>query len=109
MIRGRLLGGFKAQQSGKKDKDWVRNDRLVAVTCDAHTHQDAKTLEDLRPHMPEEIMGFFVEYNKLRGREFETLDVCGPRKAMKIVEHGITMFKNQRRKADKSANGRKAG
>ena len=68
VIRGRLLGAFKARQRGKKDKDWIRNDRLVAVACHAQTHQDAKTLEDLRPHMPQEISAFFVEYNKLRGR-----------------------------------------
>lgn len=107
VIRGRLLGAFKARQCGKKDKDWVRNDRLVAVACHAQTHQDAKTLEDLRPHMPQEISAFFVEYNKLRGREFQTLDICGPRKAMKIVEHGRTMFNSQRRKTTKSANGHK--
>lgn len=107
VIRGRLLGAFKARQRGKKDKDWIRNDRLVAVACHAHTHQDAETLEDLRPHMPEEISAFFVEYNKLRGREFETLDLCGPRKAMKIVERGIATFASQRRKTDKGANGRK--
>jgi inorganic pyrophosphatase len=108
VIRGRLLGGFKARQRGKKDKDWVRNDRLVAVACHAQTHQDAKTLADLRPHMPQEISEFFVDYNKLRRREFETLGLCDPRKAMKIVERGMTMFKGQRRKAGKSANGRKA-
>ena len=57
--------------------------------------------------MPQEISAFFVEYNKLRGREFQTLDICGPRKAMKIVEHGRTMFNSQRRKTTKSANGHK--
>ena len=102
VIRGRLLGGFKARQQGKKDKDWVRNDRLVAVACHAQTHQDAKTLEDLRPHMPQEISAFFADYNKLRGREFETLGICGPRKAMKIVKHGMTMFGSRRRKANKT-------
>ena len=107
VIRGRLLGGFKARQRGKKDKHWVRNDRLVAVARHAQTHQDAKTLEDLRPHMPQEISAFFVEYNMLRGREFETLGLCGPRKAMKIVERGRTMFNSRRRKTNKSANGRK--
>lgn len=107
VIRGRLLGAFKARQRGKKDKDWIRNDRLVAVACHAQTHQDAKTLEDLRPHMPQEISAFFVEYNKLRGRQFETLDICGPHKAMKIVERGMTTFEGSRRKAGKGADGRK--
>jgi inorganic pyrophosphatase len=107
VIRGRLLGVFEARQREKK-KDWVKNDRLVAVACHAQTHQDAKTINDLRPHMPEEICEFFAGYNKLRGREFETLDISGPRKAMKIVERGMTLFKSKRRKTDKSRNGRKA-
>jgi inorganic pyrophosphatase len=106
VIRGRLIGGFEARQRDKKEKDWIRNDRLVAIASHAQTHQDAKTLKDLRPHLPEEISAFFVEYNKLRGREFETLDRCGPRKAMKIIERGMTTFKSRR--SHKSANGRKA-
>lgn len=108
VIRGRLIGAFEARQREKKQKDWVKNDRLVAVACHAQTHQDAKTLNDLRPRVPQEISEFFVEYNKLRGREFETLDICGPRKAMKIAERGITMFKKQRRKTEKSTNAGKA-
>ena len=107
VIRGRLLGVFEARQREKK-KDWVKNDRLVAVACHAQTHQDAKTINDLRPHMPEEICEFFAGYNKLRGREFETLDISGPRKAMKIVERGMTLFKSKRRKTNKSRHARMA-
>lgn len=70
VIRGRLLGAFKARQSGKNDKDWVRNDRLVAVACHAQTHQDAKTLEDLRPHMPQEISAFLSSTTSCAGANF---------------------------------------
>ena len=98
VIRGRLIGVIKARQREKKDKDWTRNDRLIAVACHAQTHQDEKSLKDLRPHLTEEISAFFVEYNKLRCREFEQLDLCGPKKAMKIVEDGMKLFKNRHRK-----------
>lgn len=98
VIRGRLIGVLKARQREKKDKDWTRNDRLIAVGCHAQTHQDEKSLKDLRPHLTEEISAFFVEYNKLRCREFEQLDLCGPKKAMKIVEDGMKLFKNRHRK-----------
>src|SRR6201997_3325342 len=84
VIRGRLIGVIKARQREKGDKDWTRNDRLIAVACHAQTHQDEKSLKDLRPHLTDEINAFFVEYNKLRSREFEHLDLCGPKKAMKI-------------------------
>ena len=58
--------------------------------------------------MPKEISEFFAEYNRLRGREFETLDISGPCKAMKIVERGMALFNSKRRKTDKSGNARKA-
>jgi inorganic pyrophosphatase len=101
VIRGRLLGAIKARQRDKGQKEWVRNDRLIAVACHAQTHQDAKSIKDLRAHLPEEISAFFVDYNRTRGREFEQLDLCGPRKAMKIVEDGVTAFKKSHRKTDK--------
>ena len=98
VIRGRLLGVIKARQREKKDKDWTRNDRLIAVACHAQTHQDEKSIKDLRPHLTDEICEFFVDYNKLRDREFEQLDLCGPKKAMKIVEDGLTAFRRRHRK-----------
>lgn len=103
VIRGRLLGAIRARQRDKEQKEWVRNDRLIAVACHAQTHQDAKSVKDLRTHLPEEISAFFADYNQIRGREFEQLDLCGPRKAMKIVDDGITAFKRLHRKTDKNA------
>ena len=101
VIRGRLLGVVKARQRDKEQKAWVRNDRLIAVACHAETHQDAKSLKDLRPHMCEEIAAFFVDYNKIRGGKFEQLNLGGPRKAMKIVEGGAAAFKSRRTKTAK--------
>src|SRR6185369_2023637 len=49
LIRGRLIGVIKAQQREKNEKKWVTNDRLIAVACHAQTHQDEKSLKDLRP------------------------------------------------------------
>jgi inorganic pyrophosphatase len=97
VIRARLLGVIKARQRDKKDKKWVRNDRLIAVACHAQTHQEEKSLKDLRPHLTDEISAFFVDYNKIRDREFEQLDVCGPKKAMKVVDEGMKLFKSRQR------------
>jgi inorganic pyrophosphatase len=109
VIRGRLLGAIKARQRDKKQNEWVRNDRLIAVACHAQTHQDAKSVKDLRTHLPEEISAFFVDYNQTRGREFEQLDLCGPRKAMKIIDEGMATFKKQSGKTGKNAEEPTAG
>jgi inorganic pyrophosphatase len=102
VIRSRLLGVIKARQRDKEQNEWVRNDRLIAVACHAQTHQDAKSVKDLRPHLSDEIVAFFVDYNKIRGREFEQLDLGGPRKAMKIVEDGAATFKSGRNRTVKN-------
>jgi DUF438 domain-containing protein len=48
--------------------------------------------------LTDEISAFFVDYNRIRDREFEQLDLCGPKKAMKIVEDGMATFKSRHRK-----------
>jgi len=108
VIRGRLLGAIKARQRDKDQNGWVRNDRLIAVACHAQTHQDAKSIKDLRTHLPQEISAFFIDYNQTRGREFKQLELCGPRKAMKIIEDGIAAFKKEPRKKN-NADGASAG
>jgi inorganic pyrophosphatase len=109
VIRGRLLGAIKARQRDDQHNEWVRNDRLIAVACHGKTHQDAKSIKDLRRNLPEEIAAFFVDYNDIRGNKFEQLDLFGPRKAMKIVKAGTAAFKSRKKgETGKNANGREA-
>jgi inorganic pyrophosphatase len=70
-IRARPVGAIEAKQKTKGD--WQRNDRLIAVAAHAQTHQNVQSLEDLRPHLIDEIQEFFIAYNRLRGRKFKPL------------------------------------
>jgi len=79
VIRARLIGALQAKQKKNGKHKWTRNDRLIAVARHAQTHQDIHSLRDLRPHLLDEITGFFVEYNQLRQRNFKPLDYCGPK------------------------------
>jgi inorganic pyrophosphatase len=94
VVRTRLIGGIEAEQKEKGD-DWTKNDRLIAVATHAQTYQNAKSLDDLRPHLVEEIVGFFVEYNKLRDRKFKARAVVGPRKAHELVKAGMKQFRRK--------------
>ena len=96
IVRARLLGAIEAAQKEKGGK-WVRNDRFIAAAIHAQTHESLKSLSDLRPHLLEEITGFFVEYNKLRNRKFKVLGEAGARKAQKLVESGRKAFARQHR------------
>jgi inorganic pyrophosphatase len=94
VIQARPIGAIEAKQKGKGE-DWIRNDRLIAVAIHSQTHDNAKSLNDLRPHLVEEIKEFFVNYNQLRGRKFKPLDEAGPRAAEKLIEAGMKTFKEQ--------------
>jgi inorganic pyrophosphatase len=56
---GRLIGVMEIRQRKPKER-WERNDRFFAVATHAHSHQSLKKLDDLRPHMLEEIESFFL-------------------------------------------------
>jgi inorganic pyrophosphatase len=85
VVDGRVIGALEAKQRASGGK-WIRNDRLFAVAKHAHTHQHIKSIDDLRPHMVEEIQEFFIDYNRMREREFKPLETCGPKKARKLIE-----------------------
>ena len=94
VIQARLIGAIEAKQKAKGE-DWIRNDRLIAIAVHSQTHDNAKSIGDLRPHLIEEIRQFFVNYNELRGRKFKPIAEAGPRTAEKLIEAGIKTFKKQ--------------
>jgi inorganic pyrophosphatase len=90
----RLIGVIEAKQR-KKGEDWIRNDRLLAVATHAHTHEHIQTLDDLRPHLVDQIEAFFCHYNETSGKEFKPLNRGGPKKARKLVDHGAAAFQEK--------------
>ena len=76
LIEARLLGVIEAEQT-EEDKT-VRNDKLVAVAAEAHTHRDVESLDDLPERLLEQIEHFFVSYNEFKGRRFRPLGRFGP-------------------------------
>ena len=97
VIKVRSIGAIEAKQKAKGG-DWIRNDRLIGVAVHSQTHDDAKSIGDLRPHLVDEIRQFFVNYNQLRGRTFKPLAEAGPHAAGKLIETGMKTFKKQNRK-----------
>lgn len=98
VVRARLIGAIEAEQK-EKEEGWMRNDRLIAVAAHAQTHDGAKRLSDLRPHLVSEIKEFFITYNKLRDRKFKPSNEAGPNEARKLIEAGMKRFKKKQRKS----------
>lgn len=92
LLKARVIGAIQAKQKDK-GKSWERNDRLIAVAEHAHSHEGAKQLQDLPPHLLHEVKAFFVEYNKLDGKKFKPLRDCNASHATKLVRRGIRKFK----------------
>jgi inorganic pyrophosphatase len=97
-VRARLIGAIEAEQK-EKEEGWMRNDRLIAVAAHAQTHDGAKRLSDLRPHLVSEIKEFFITYNKLRDRKFKPSNEASPHEARKLIEAGMKRFKKKQRKS----------
>lgn len=91
VLKVRLLGAIKGEQK-EKGKKKVRNDRLIAVAEDARGFADVGELSDLPKGMVDEIAEFFVQYNRLRDKEFCPIGECEAADAAKLVK------KAQRRK-----------
>ena len=91
VVTARLLGVLEIRQRSK-EKQWERNDRFFAVATHAHDHGHLKTLDDLRPHMLEEIESFFGHYAGLNGKQLEVLARKGPRRALKLLKAGAKKF-----------------
>ena len=96
VVTARLIGVLEIRQRSEKEKHWERNDRFFAVATHAHDHGHLKTLDDLRPHMIEEIESFFGHYAGLNGKQLEVLARKGPRRARKLLKAGAKKFEGSR-------------
>jgi inorganic pyrophosphatase len=84
VIEARLLGVIEAEQTEKGKTQ--RNDRLIAVAAQSHTHSSLRSLLKLEPKLVDEIEHFFVSYNAARGKQFKPVDRKGPVAAKRLVE-----------------------
>ena len=87
----RLIGVIEAEQR-KKGQDWIRNDRVLAAASLARAFDHVRALEDLRPHLLDEIEAFFRQYNELKGNEFKPINRGGPDRARKLVQQAEGNF-----------------
>src|SRR5438309_517586 len=84
LVESRLLGVIEATQ--EEDGKNERNDRLIAVAAESHTHRNIKSIADLDSTLLHEIEHFFISYNKVRGKKFKPLGRHGPKRAQRLVK-----------------------
>ena len=105
LVPARLIGVIEAEQTEKGET--TRNDRLIAVAADSHSHREVRTLGKLSENLIDEIEHFFISYNAIKGKEFKPIGRFGPERAKKLIEEGIKRFR--RRRTGKKARRYSAG
>jgi len=94
LVPARLVAVIEAEQT-ERDGETTRNDRLIAVAADSHTHKRVRTLADLSPVLLDEIEHFFISYNEIKGKKFNPFDRFGPVKAARLIEAGAQLFRQK--------------
>lgn len=84
VVEARIVGVIEGEQTknGKK----VRNDRILAVSVDSHTHTDIKEPSDLNSNMIDELEEFFETYHEQDGEKFKPLGCKGAEVALKLIK-----------------------
>ena len=93
-VPSRLIGVIEAEQT-ERNGETMRNDRLIAVAANSHTHRDIRELSDLSDTLVEEIEHFFVSYNAIRDKQFKPLARHGAQRAEELVREGMKRATNE--------------
>jgi inorganic pyrophosphatase len=83
LVPARVLGVIAAKQTEKGKT--VRNDRLLAVASDSHTHDHLHSIAQIERKVLDEIEHFFVSYNAAKEKKFCPLGRFGPARARALV------------------------
>jgi inorganic pyrophosphatase len=94
LMEVRLIGVIEAEQT--EDGKTEKNDRLLAAAVHSYSHEDVSSIEDVGKSRLNQLEGFFVSYNKLRGKEFKVIKRSGPQRALRLIEEGISLFENSK-------------
>jgi inorganic pyrophosphatase len=84
VVPSRVIGILEAEQ--RRERRWLRNDRIIAVAEEAPTQRGIKRLGDVDATLLADLEAFFGDYNRIAGRGFRVLRRRGPRTAVRLVE-----------------------
>lgn len=89
LIPCRVIGGIKAEQSPEAGKNGkkklIRNDRFIAIPKCSNIFENIESVKDLPENILKELESFFVEYNKMEGKEFNAQKILEAKEAMKMI------------------------
>ena len=84
LVQARLLGVIEAEQTEAGETQ--RNDRLISVAAESHTHASLKSLQKMDSTLIREIKHFFISYNEVRGKKFRPKGCRGATTAKRLIK-----------------------
>lgn len=96
MLDVRIIGVIEAEQF--EDNKKTVNNRLIGIAIHSYMHQHLRSVQDVDKSTLNEVEEFFISYNKSRGKRFAVKAVNGPKRAIELLDEGISTFKKQRGK-----------
>lgn len=89
LVKCRLIGALRGEQTEKEDNKTVRNDRLLAVERGNHEYSEIGDIGDLSKKLLKELEQFFVNYHQLEGNKYKVLQRAGANDAMKLLKRAM--------------------
>jgi inorganic pyrophosphatase len=108
LVRVRLIGVIDAEQSTKQ-REMVRNPRLIGVSTKSVRYAGVKSMSDLPTELADGIEDFFISYNQAAGKTFRVVGRHGKRKAVELVRDGEAMFRRSQRSQKPAPARKRAG
>lgn len=94
LMKVHLIGVIEAEQSEKRRT--LRNDRLIAVAETPVNKPVIKHLNAVHKVVLDELEQFFVNYNRMHGREFKRIGRRGPQAAERLLKAGMRAYRQKR-------------
>jgi len=85
LVQVRLVGVIEAEE--KEDGRTERNDRLLAVVDESRLYAAIETPDDLPDKFIDNLIEFWINKDRLEGKDFRSLGVQGPAAAIELVRH----------------------
>ena len=81
------IGCMRMYDGGKLD------DKIIAIPFSDPTYRDVKSVDELPPHIFDEIMHFFTVYKQLENKQTAVKELFGHAEAERIIEQAIEDYR----------------
>ncbi len=83
LVRVYPIGVMRMLDGGKMD------DKIIAVPFSDPTYLGTQSIDELPPHILDEVLHFFTVYKQLENKQTDVQSLFGPEEAKKIIQDAI--------------------